>query len=167
MSAYRLVILAILAAICALSSAASTVHHVRFAQPAMLMVWEDGVLIGQGQQIDLTGLGAVDRPSLLGSGELIQSNETIGQSKIISIASNAGFEIRTSNTMPDQGVSVSVRAIGENAQARANAIESDRESVFTLTERTAARPGAPESQSITLEIEWTGSVAPNLYVTAL
>ena len=167
MSAYRLVILAIFAAICAHSSAASTVHHVRFAQPAMIMVWEDGALTGQGSQVDLMGLGAGERSALLGSGELIQSNETIGESKIISIASNTGFAIRAVDAMPSQTVSVRVLAMGENAQARDIAINGHAETIFKLADRTAARPGLPESQSITLEIEWTGPVAPNLYVTAL
>lgn len=167
MSAYRLVILAILAAICALNSAASTVHYVRFSQPALLMVWEDGTFLGQGEQVDLTGFGAIESPALMGSGDLLQSRDTVGQSKTIMIASNTGFAIRTSNAAADQAVSVQIIAIGENAQASESQTIGDTATVFELSDRTALRSGAPETQAITLEIEWTGPTTPNLYVTAL
>ena len=167
MSAFRLVILAAIAAICALTSAASTVHHVRFAQPALILVWDDDAFLGQGERIDLTGIGAAERPDLMGSGDLIQSTETLGQSKTVTIASNTGFAIRSSIAVPNQAVSVRVLSVGENAQASGIEAVSETETLFQLSTRTAVRPGTPETQSITLEIEWTGTTAPNLYVTAL
>ncbi len=165
MSAFKLVIFATLVALSALSSAANTVHHVRFAQPATVLVWQDDALVGQGRTVAL--LGAVDfaPTDLLGSGQLIGSFETTGHRQTVRIASNTGFEIRAADNSPLEGVSVRVTSVGENAQAPAAG--HPPQIVYRQNAKTALRPGSPLSQAITLEIEWRGDHAPHLLVSAL
>ena len=165
MSAFKLVIFATLVALSALSSAASTVHHVRFAQPATVLVWQDETLVGQGQTVAL--LGAVDfaPAEILGSGKLLGSFEATGHRQTVRIASNTGFEIRAADNSPLEGVSARVTSVGENAQALAAGHAPH--TIYRQNAKTALRPGAPLSQSITLEIEWRGDQAPRLLVSAL
>ncbi|MEL6860722.1 MAG: hypothetical protein AAGL11_02705 [Pseudomonadota bacterium] len=165
MSAVRLVIFATLFALSALSSAASTVHHVRFAQLATVLVWQDDALIGQGQTVSLTGASDLAPVEMLGSGQLIGTIEATGQSQTVRIASNTGFEIRAADGVELDGVSVRVISIGANAAASTD--KDAPQALYRQSSKTALRPGSPLSQSITLEIEWQGETAPRLLVAAL
>ena len=167
MSALKLVKLAMLTALAALSSAATPVHHVRFSQPSMILVWQDGALIGQGDEIALSGFGAVSPGDLLGSGTLMRAGEAAVRTQTVTIASNARFEIRAQIPLEPDRVTVRVIHVGENAQAQIHAAGLSPQTVFQQSAKTASRPGDPLSQALTLEIEWSGDAVPDLYVAAL
>ncbi|MEO1538639.1 MAG: hypothetical protein AAFR73_13015 [Pseudomonadota bacterium] len=167
MSALKLVKLAMLLALSALSCAASPVHHVRFAQPAMILVWQDEALIGQGDDIALTGISNRPQASLLGSGSLIGATDTLGRVQRIKIASNTRFEIHAAGRVAQDLVSVRLINVGENAKARISGSGFEPHILFRQSDKTAYRPGTPLSQALTLEIEWSGPAPPILHVTAL
>lgn len=167
MSALKLVKLAMLLALSALSCAASPMHHVRFAQPALILVWQDGALIGQGDEIALTGISNHPQTKLIGSGTLIGAAETVGQTQRVMIASNTRFEIRAEGGSERDPVTVRLIGVGENAQARVSSSDFGPQILFQQSEKTAHRPGAAISQALTFEIEWSGPATPALYVTAL
>ena len=165
MRAARLIFFATLVAFSALWSAAGTVHHVRFAQPSTVLVWQDDALIGQGEIVPLLAASDFAPEDIFGSGQLVSSIEVTGHSQTVRIASNTGFEIRAVDGAPLEDVSVRVVGVGENAQATESSGSSQTR--FRQSAQTAFRPGSPQSQSITLEILWQGATAPRLLVTVL
>ena len=63
MRAVRQGLLWVLAAGTSTSALAGTVHHVRFVQPAQILVWEDGELIAHGDRIELGQTPWARKPS--------------------------------------------------------------------------------------------------------
>lgn len=145
------------------AAAAGTVHKVRFAQPAQVLVWEDGELIGQGQRVQLLGAATTERADLVGDGTLLPLVNERSGTRTISVASNAAFSVRPGNAGAAQQYSVRVRSARENAEVRT---QVDHDAVFRQNAKTAIRPGAPSSQAIELEISWTGETPPNLFIVA-
>ena len=147
---------------------ADTVHQIRFATPAKVLVWQNGSLTGEGQTVNL-----FSRPAAtpLGSGVLqsieVTTEPLATQRAVVKIASNSGFAIKA--TDPPAAASMDVRLIGygPNAQFRPDALSLATGIVFAQSERTARHRGAPETQSIELELTWKGSTPPALAVIAV
>lgn len=142
------------------ASEAGTVHHVRFAQPAQILVWENGDLIAHGDRIQLSDRAVSSAPSLLGTGALVPVEDAARGQRIISVASNTAFSLSAN---PGESVTVRLLEARENAQARADGATGV---LFRQVTKTAVRPGAPTSQAIELEISWSGDHAPVLTLTA-
>ncbi len=155
----------LLIALVAMTNAAAnagTVHHVRFVQPAQILVWEHGELIAHGAHIQLNE-GVSAPANLLGAGTLVAANTDATNQKIISVASNTAFSVKSSDARAGDAVSVRVLGVRANAQARA---EREAGSLFRQAAKTAAHPGIPTSQAIELEISWIGDTRPNLFIVA-
>lgn len=141
---------------------AGTVHKVRFAQPAQILVWEDGDLIAQGDHIQLSQSHDAKAKRLIGAGTLLPVSGD-NSSRTISIASNTAFSLKSGDMTDPAGISVRVLGARENAQVRASGVD---ESTFRQAAKTAARPGTPASQAIELEISWASDDAPDLFIIA-
>lgn len=149
-----------LAAGASTSALAGTVHHVRFVQPAQILVWEGGELIAQGDRIELGQMpGALNQP-LIGAGELLPVEDAATGLRTISVASNTAFSLRSGNA---SDISVRVLSSRENGEA---SVAQAAGTVFRQATKTAIRPGAPDSQAIELEITWSGDMAPPLLIVA-
>jgi len=121
-------------------------------------------MIARGDQVQLSGLSHAVTERLPGAGTLDPLTDELGARKVISIASNSGFSLR-SNDGAEQ-FSVRVLSAGENAQAQGFSERTDPRVIYQQTSKTAIRPGAPESQSIELEISWSGAGTPDLFLIA-
>lgn len=148
-------------------ASASTTHDVRFAQPAKVLVWQSGVLIGQGPEISVFGgQTAAIRPQI-GSGLLVSTGSegaAVRQHLKLSVASNIGFTIEADSAEVAARTSVRVVNRGPNAQDLSRPASLTTGQVFRQIEKTAQRPGTPDSQALELEITWTGSVRPALRI---
>lgn len=142
---------------------AGTVHHVRFAQPAQILVWQAGTLIARGDRIALSSHSDTTNNQPLGAGTLLPSTHDSDKRMIIAIASNTAFSLKADNGDAVQDVVVEILGARENAQIRP---AQTPESLFRQNAKTAVRRGAPLSQSIELEISWSGDVPPNLILAA-
>ena len=156
-------ILYALAAAASAAAMADTVHHVRFAQPAQILVWEAGTLIARGDQINLTARAANLNTKLIGAGILQPVDDRPNGSMTIAIASNTAFSLKTRDPAAADDVVVRVLGAGENAQIRSQAAPNG---LFRQSAKTAIRRGHPSSQAIELEISWSGAAAPTLTLTA-
>jgi hypothetical protein len=145
------------------SALAGTVHHVRFAQPAQILVWEHGELVGHGDRIQLIESHDVRPERLIGNGTLLPVENRISGTRTIAVASNTAFILKSDSAAGRPDVTVRVLSERENAQAR---IGPSRDSAFRQSVKTAARPGAPASQAIELEISWSGDQPPDLFIIA-
>lgn len=142
------------------SALAGTVHHVRFAQPVQILVWEDGELIAHGDRIELDQMPGTQNQPLIGAGELLPVEDAATGVRTISVASNTAFSLRSGNT---SDISVRVRGNRENGQSSLVEVAGTG---FRQATKTAIRPGAPDSQAIELEISWSGDSAPPLLIVA-
>ncbi|MEL7109057.1 MAG: hypothetical protein AAGJ68_10485 [Pseudomonadota bacterium] len=149
------------------AASASTVHKVRFSQPAAVLVWQDDILVGQGDRIVLREEPSLEDLDTPGSGELVPISAGIvpaEQRILFRVASNTGFAVRVANSSEAARVSLNVMAIGENAAVVGSDLNPTGDFVFHQTTKTAARSGSPVSQSIALEVTWAGGAAPFLEV---
>lgn len=142
---------------------ASTVHKVRFAQPAQILVWEDGDLIARGGEVLLAGAGTPTMDQIPGDGRLVPIEHGWQGQRVISVASNTAFSVKTHALGPTDEISVRLLGAQENAQVRGG---ETADALFRQSAKTAIRPGAPASQAIELEISWTGDHAPDVYLIA-
>lgn len=142
------------------SALAGTVHHVRFVQPAQILVWEDGELIAHGNRIELgQTMGAQTQP-LIGAGELLPVGDAATGLRTISVASNTAFSLRSGDA---SNISVRVLSSRENGEA---SLAKAAGTGFRQASKTAIRPGAPDSQAIELEISWSSDTEPPLLIVA-
>lgn len=81
------------------------------------------------------------------------------------MASNHGFSLKSRSANADQRLSVRVLSAARNAQAR-ETIPAAPDVLFQQATKTAMQRGTPESQAIELEITWTGTGSPDLYLIA-
>lgn len=167
MQVWRGIFLAGLFAMSSLSALAGTVHEVHFAQTARVLVWQNSVLLGDGDRVPLLKTEAADT---FGSGVLtpigLESTNS-AQTARFEIASNSAFVLETLNA--DVAHSIRVRLIGSgvNAQARPIPVTTGSGVLFMQSEKTAIQRGTPESQALTLEITWTSPEMPDLWVRAV
>ncbi len=166
---FRGVLLMLLAGMFSSFATASTTHEIRFVQTENILVWHNGSLIGQGAEVAVLETEAAPVRSAIGSGILVsvasQRNE-IQPGIRLSIASNSAFTIETDT--PDMANRVTVRLVGQgpNAKAAIRPAAPASRVIFQQMQKTAHQRGAPESQSLDLEITWTGSVRPALLIRA-
>ena len=150
-------------------TSASTTHEIRFVQPANILVWQDGGLIGQGREVSVFEPEASSVRPRIGSGTLMSAaserNSTLHGLRL-SIASNSGFIIETDTPDTANRVTVYLVSQGPNAQAETRVVSAASGIVFQQTQKTADKRGAPESQALHLEITWTGPVRPTLRIRA-
>ncbi|MEL6827464.1 MAG: hypothetical protein AAGJ28_26270 [Pseudomonadota bacterium] len=148
---------------------ASTVHEIRFVQSAQVLVWQGDVWVGQGSSVDLIGQEFIEAVPFPGSGLLdsvAPSDLPLTGRMRLKIASNSAFTIQTrrSNLTPE--VEVRIVQVGPNARASGRVSEGAPGIVFHQAEKTAHRPGAPETQAIELELSWTGAAPSDMRVIA-
>lgn len=139
---------------------AGTVHKVRFAQPAQILVWEHGELIAQGDRIQLSQSQDTSDARLIGAGTLLPVASGAQGTRTLAVASNTAFSLRSGNA---SDVTVRVVSARENAEARTTGSSA---TVFRQGVKTARRPGLPASQAIELEITWSGAGPPDLFIIA-
>lgn len=158
--------------VCALglawSAAADTVHKVRFAQDARVLVWQNETLIGDGAEIVLLQPLSDAPIDIPGDGQLDPIDRGSWPNAVtFEIASNAGFVIETSDT--GMAASISVRVIDQaaNAQLASQPTISGDTIIFHQAAKTAIRPGSPLSQSLTIQVSWTQRAPSSLSVRAL
>ena len=137
--------------------------RVHFKSGPVIMVWDEAGTLRQGDTVtlDLGGqveTGPFDAPVVTGLLQTISFTPVDGLDETVSIATNTAFRIEAMSTAAWQ-VSVSIEGAGPLAHRigpahnRASDITPGMpQTVFSLDQRTAARPGAPRDQSITLRI---------------
>lgn len=146
--------LIILPIVLGLSAAADTVHHVRFSQTAKVLVWAEGDFIGQGPEVRITPQLDPVKPHF-GSGRLEALNTMIDSAEgvlTLQIASNTGFVIEARTPKVANSISARVIQQGPNAQLHQNLVDPSSGLIFEQTTRTASRPGAATTQTLTLEL---------------
>lgn len=157
----------ILMSLCS-SAGAGTVQTVRFTQTGKVLVWVDGVMIGQGAAVSL-GTGNTSAEPVLGGGKLEQAgpfSTNASHRLVFSVASNTGFVLETETPLAMEDVSVRVLATGENAQALTRIPANGLRQIFEQTDRTAQGSGAPITQSLTLEVISTDRALDDLTIKA-
>ncbi|MEM7328582.1 MAG: hypothetical protein AAF437_07575 [Pseudomonadota bacterium] len=161
----------VMAALATLSASgfANTVQKVRFVQPAQVLVWQDGALIGQGESVNVNGAATLSPGPFLGSGQLDPLNvftpNATGKLRL-RIASNTSFFVATTDPQSATQIQARVIAVGANAKAAPQASDARRGIVYLQSEKTALRRGAPDSQAIEIELSWTGAAPHDLRVIA-
>ena len=153
-----------------LTAAASTVHELRFSQPAKVLVWQSGEFIGQGPEVSVLASLDTAPPDLLGSGELLFSvnQETNVARKVeFSVASNSGFLIKSDDPRFADDVQVRIVGVGANAASAVTLADRGAGVIYHQASKTAYRPGGPETQALRFEVSWTTDTPPNLDVIAL
>ena len=149
------------------AASASTIHKLRFAQPATVLVWQDEALVGQGDRVVLNEKPSAARFDTPGSGVLvpISAGADASEQRIsFRIASNSGFSVRVVTPTQTSQLSLSVTAVGENAARMPAQSSPSGDLIYDQTTKTAVRAGSPESQSITLEVTWRDGPAPILEI---
>ena len=165
----RLILLMLALACLAPAALAGTVHEIRFAQTERVLVWQDGTFIGEGAQVALNETHSAPAIAMMGSGTLEPvrvSFTEAAQSTTIELASNTGFAIIADDFATASRVEVSVLGAGANAMVQPNTSQGAGLVVFEQVGKTARRPGEARSQAVTLQVSWTGNVAPRLMVRA-
>lgn len=149
--------------------------RVHFKSGPVIMVWDEAGTLRQGDTVSLDLGGQVemipfDAPVVTGLLQTVSFTPVDGLDETVSIATNTAFRIEAMSTAAWQ-VSVSIEGAGPLAHRigpahdrASDIVPGMSQTVFSLDQRTAARPGAPRDQSITLRImaEPTGfgSAAP-------
>jgi len=163
----RLFVLALVMDAIAPIASASNVQEVRFVQSAKVLVWQDGELAGQGSEVALLNETPFADQAWIGAGQLepaLASADTFSGSVTLQIASNSGFVLETA--YPCAAANIRVQPIGENenAQLRSIPVAFGSNVLFQQEEKTAIRAGTAQSQTISLQVSWTGPTSPALQV---
>ena len=149
--------------------------RVHFKSGPVIMVWDETGTLQQGEAITLNLGGhvetsAFDGTVVTGLLQTVSFTPVDGVDETVSIATNTAFRIEAASTAAWQ-ISVSLEGAGPLAHsASAAPLHTSRvapglvHTVFAMDQRTAARPGAPRDQSISLRISAKptgfGSAAP-------
>ena len=160
-------LLTILLSLCS-TATAGTVQTVRFAQTGKVLVWVDGVIIGQGAEVSL-GTTHTSVEPIFGNGTLVPASSISADGPhriVLSVASNTGFVLETGTTLKSEEISVRILAEGENARAVTRIPSEGSRRIFEQLDRTAHGRGAPISQSLTLEVISTGGALEGLTIKA-
>ena len=165
MAVLRVFALSVILAALSFSAGAGTVQTVRFAQTGKVLVWMDGVMIGQGSEVSLSPSQIHESP-IFGNG-VLEPAQTAGHRLIVKIASNTGFVLETRTPREIGEISVRVLEQGANAQALPRPPARGSAHIFVQTDRTAHSRGAPETQSLTLEIVSTGRALDDITIKAI
>lgn len=161
----RVFALSVILAALSFSAVAGTVQTVRFTQTGKVLVWMDGVMIGQGSEVSLSPSQIHESP-IFGNG-VLEPAQTAGQRLIVKIASNTGFVLETETPREIGEISVRVIEEGINARALTRPPTSGSDYIFVQMDRTAHSRGAPETQTLTLEVISTGRVLDDITIKAI
>ncbi|MEO1553853.1 MAG: hypothetical protein AAFR82_07935 [Pseudomonadota bacterium] len=138
-------------------------------QSAEILVWQNDVLIGRGPSVTVLDQ-AVSQPSdLVGSSRLtpvLADTETHLGSLRLAVASNTGFDVAVGDPLIAAQLQARILRIGANAGASPHASEAGMPVIFSQSEKTASRPGAPQTQAIEIEISWTERAPESLRIIA-
>lgn len=166
---FRLIALLCLALSAALPMQASVTHKVKFGQGPVVMVWQDGQLVGRGETVALEGeMAPAPKADWIGGGVLepvsfTKFDDVTGSVEQFSIASNTPLRLRLEGNAIS-GV-VKLRLIGVGASAQYNGprvIELDlstsaEREVLLIPQKTAKSAGSITAQTLTFELERTGA----------
>jgi hypothetical protein len=155
---------------------ADTVQRVRFAQSAVVIVWDEQDRVHKGQSVTIGQSGIPAPADYLITGELLPvatSDAISGNTMTLRLASNAPITLQATSLRPVSNLQIQVTDRGANATTRLGTLLSDKvmsglpTDIYSLSSKTAARRGSALSQSIELEISWLGSPEAGLNITAL
>ncbi|NQY12658.1 MAG: hypothetical protein HRT81_02215 [Henriciella sp.] len=149
---------------------ASQIHTLRFVQPEQVLVWQSGAFIGQGALVPVSRSQDTTEADWAGSGQLLPITKSAShpaQSVKLDIASNAGFVIKLKNSELTEDVQVEIVGVGVNAKRAENISSTSRDEIYRQNQKTAQRPGAPETQTLSFELTWSGEIQPDFEVIAL
>ena len=120
-----------------------------------MLVWAEGDFVGQGPEVRIAPQLEPIKPRF-GSGQLEPLSRLPFSSKAtltLHIASNTGFVIEARNPAAAKEISARVVEQGPNAQLKQTLVDPSSRLVFEQAARTAFRPGAAETQTLTLELK--------------
>ncbi|MEM1390097.1 MAG: hypothetical protein AAGG45_03370 [Pseudomonadota bacterium] len=150
-----------------LQAGASVSHTLKFSQGPVILVWQDGQLVGQGEEIALTETAALPVETTMGGGILIPVLATpqalFGKTvERFSVASNTAVRIKFAS--PPAGGTVILRLISTGSAARFNGpferqidfSQSASADLLLIRDKTAARRGEAQEQALEFEIERSG-----------
>ncbi|MEL7231056.1 MAG: hypothetical protein AAGJ85_00925, partial [Pseudomonadota bacterium] len=149
---------------------ASVTHTVKFGQGPVVLVWQDGEMVGQGEAVTLEGETApVLSDKWVGGGLLEPVSYAAGadvtRTETLTFASNAPVSIHFDSQPLNGTVEVRLVSVRAAAQYRGPSIIQrdyalgESGTVLDLPIRTALKPGPIADQSITFEIVRTGEAA--------
>ncbi|MEQ3745868.1 MAG: hypothetical protein ABNH53_06475 [Henriciella sp.] len=155
---------------------ADTVQRVRFAQSAVVMVWDKQDRVHKGQSVTI-GQSDIPAPAdFLITGELLPvaaSDAIFGNTMTLRLASNSPLILQATSLRPVSNLQIRVTDRGGNAATQPGTLLTDKvmgglpTDIYSLSSKTATRHGSALSQSIELEISWLGSPEAGLNITAL
>lgn len=172
---FLLVCIAIIGGIC-LPASANTVQKVRFTQAGIVMVWDEAGNMQRGAEVQLGAQIPVSPAAYIGADllEPIEATYAGDNQMIIKVASNAPIRLLASASAPLSDIRVDVVSIGQNAglsgqmsTVTTGVLPGESQEVFRTSGKTARTRGHAESQSITLQISWSGEAAPAINIAAL
>lgn len=162
----RYILFAVVVFAIAAHAKAGTIHKLKFQQTGVAVAWQDGDLIGKGDDFTLIqGESETSTAVYMGGGSLqaIPATFENRQSLRFQIASNTGFRIETLSPVDPGAVRVRVTNAGSNARYKmAPGWEGQRRGagtvIFAQRGKTAEKPGSPISQAIEVELSWSGDL---------
>ncbi|MEM7493701.1 MAG: hypothetical protein AAF296_09985 [Pseudomonadota bacterium] len=150
-----------------LQAGASVSHTLKFSQGPVILVWQDGQLVGQGEEITLTETAALPVEDTIGGGVLIPvfASPQMQSGNIVerfSVASNTAVRIKF--VRPPAGGTVKLRLISKGGAAQFNGpverqidfSQSANTELLLIRDKTAARRGEAQEQALEFEIERSG-----------
>ncbi len=155
---------------------ASAVDTVRFVQPAKTVVWDESGDMKSGSEVLLGDASHIVPADYVMTGTLLPvaaSASLERHEKTIRLASNAAVTLFATSDSAMRDVDVRIISTGPNATvsggapAQAALIPARTKTpIFKLNEKTAARPGTISSQTVTLNLSWTGEATPQFLIAA-
>ncbi|MEM9377915.1 MAG: hypothetical protein AAGA72_16975 [Pseudomonadota bacterium] len=142
-----------------MSAIAGPRQTLHFVQAPHILVWQNGILMGEGDEIQLTGAPAGAPEMIVGGGALVPVRSLppgAVQTLTLQIASNCGFVLEAADPAEARQVQVTVLGHGANASVRRAATHIRSTVVFEQTEKTAVRPGPVQTQAISIALTWSG-----------
>ena len=150
-----------------LQAGASVSHTLKFSQGPVILVWQEGHLVGQGEEIALTETAALPVEDTIGGGILIPvvASQNMQPGKTVErffVASNTGLRIKLADT-PASGT-VTLRLISKGSAAQFNGpverqvdfSQTANTELLLIRDKTAARRGEALEQALEFEIERSG-----------
>ena len=167
---FRVFALFCLAVAAVVPAQASVTHTVKFGQGPVVLAWQDGQAVGQGERVTLKADAAATLTHDWAGGGVLQpmsytSSPGTPRVETLTLASNAAVSVRFDSQPLTGTVEVRLISVGAAAQyGGAPRIERDytfggSATVLTLSARTARKPGSPSDQSVSFEIVRTGEAA--------
>ncbi|MEO0817933.1 MAG: hypothetical protein AAFX86_11595 [Pseudomonadota bacterium] len=148
---------------------ADITHRVSFSVGPQILVWTDTGEVLRGERIDLDPVGRIAMPGpapaeFVQTGLLVPVAAETSAGKIVrfDVASNTPFEIVATGAATSSwranvrilGAGPLATMAGADARAEVWVSPQGKTVILRAPRRTAATPGAPRDQAVTVEIEW-------------